>query len=229
MNYCVEIRRNGSSSRSHWRSTKLLQTPRSSSPHIGHIRTGIMPHVTVPLRLDILPKPFKMNHETAMMLVKPLVTLMIQMIMMLQTLAGRYLAWDSRPRLHLTGFTCALKVLESPWKSLNFRIKIQGLKSPWKLQSVLESPWNLVLPILSNKASQVFETKLSALSTLSIWCSIIWAWFCPSWVLKKWKNVSLRGLEKSLNFWSKKEYEPWPYILVFFFFFSHFRTCNLDQ
>ena len=31
--------------------------------------------------------------------------------------------------------------LESPWKSLNFKIKIQGLESPWKFQSVLESPW----------------------------------------------------------------------------------------
>ena len=31
--------------------------------------------------------------------------------------------------------------LESPWKSLNFKIKIQGLESPWKLQSMLESSW----------------------------------------------------------------------------------------
>ena len=46
--------------------------------------------------------------------------------------------------------------LESPWKSLNFKIKCQGLKSPWKLQSVLESTWNL-FPILSNEASQVWD------------------------------------------------------------------------
>ena len=99
------------------------------------------------------------------------------------------------------GFARALKVLE-------FKIKIQGLKSPWKLQSVLESPWNL-LPILSNEASQVSETKIGALSTLSIDVALYWLDFAPLGVLEKWKNVSLKGLEKSLNFWSKKVYEPW--------------------
>ena len=44
--------------------------------------------------------------------------------------------------------------LESPWKSLSFKIKIQGLESPWKLQSALESPWISVLT-LSNTDSQV--------------------------------------------------------------------------
>ena len=102
--------------------------------------------------------------------------------------------------------------LESPWKSLNFKIKNQGLESPWKLRSVLESAWNL-LPMLSNEASQVSETKINALSTLSIWCDIFLAWFHPSGVLEKWKNVSLKGLEKSLNFWSKKVYEPWGCLL----------------
>lgn len=47
INYCLEIRRNGGSSRSHWKSTKLLQTPWSSSPHIGHIRAGMKQHVTL--------------------------------------------------------------------------------------------------------------------------------------------------------------------------------------
>ena len=44
--------------------------------------------------------------------------------------------------------------LESPWKSLSLKIKIQGLESPWKLQSALESPWISVLT-LSNTDSQV--------------------------------------------------------------------------
>ena len=37
--------------------------------------------------------------------------------------------------------------LESPWKSVNFKIKIQGLESLWNLQSVLESPWISVLTL----------------------------------------------------------------------------------
>ena len=31
--------------------------------------------------------------------------------------------------------------LERPWRSSDFEIKIQGLESSWKLQSVVESPW----------------------------------------------------------------------------------------
>ena len=48
--------------------------------------------------------------------------------------------------------------LKSPWMSLNFEIKIQGLENPWKLQSVLEGPWVLVLT-LSNLDSQVRRTQ----------------------------------------------------------------------
>ena len=32
-------------------------------------------------------------------------------------------------------------------KALNLKIKIQGLESPWKLQSVLESPWSSTLTL----------------------------------------------------------------------------------
>ena len=34
--------------------------------------------------------------------------------------------------------------LESPWKPLNLKIKIQGLESLWKVHWVLEKPWNLL-------------------------------------------------------------------------------------
>ena len=34
--------------------------------------------------------------------------------------------------------------LESPWKSLNLKIKIQSLESPWKVHWVFEKPWNLL-------------------------------------------------------------------------------------
>ena len=51
--------------------------------------------------------------------------------------------------------------LESTWKSLNLKIKIQGLKSPWKLQSVLESPWNLWI-ISSILDSRVPNMKIYA-------------------------------------------------------------------
>ena len=37
--------------------------------------------------------------------------------------------------------------LESPGKSLKFKLKIHGLESPWKLQSTLESPWISVLTL----------------------------------------------------------------------------------
>ena len=41
--------------------------------------------------------------------------------------------------------------------------------------------------------------------------------------LKNGKNVSLKGLEKSLNFWSKKVYEPWLFLLaeLSFIFMNH--------
>ena len=55
------------------------------------------------------------------------------------------------PRVHTT-----LKVLEC--HNLNFKIKIQGLGNPWKLRSVLEGPWVLVLT-LSNQDSQVRGTQ----------------------------------------------------------------------
>ena len=31
-----------------------------------------------------------------------------------------------------------------PWKSLNLKIKIQGLESPWKVHWVFEKPFNLL-------------------------------------------------------------------------------------
>ena len=100
---------------------------------------------------------------------------------------------------------CLLRVQGSHTrKSLNFKIKIQGLYSPWKLQSVLESPWNL-LPILSNEASQVSETKIGALSTLSICCGIILAWFCPSWSPWKMEECVLERPWKVLEFLVEKK------------------------
>ena len=41
--------------------------------------------------------------------------------------------------------------LDCPWKSLNLRLKIQGLESPWKLLSMLESPWISVLTLSNPK------------------------------------------------------------------------------
>ena len=43
---------------------------------------------------------------------------------------------------------------QASWKSLSFKIKIQRLENPWKLQSVLESLWISVLN-LSNPDSQM--------------------------------------------------------------------------
>ena len=71
--------------------------------------------------------------------------------------------WQSRAKLlNLWPLTSQierylLQVSHAPWKSLNFKIKIQGLKSPWKLQSVLESPWNLLPNFIQRSFSSVWD------------------------------------------------------------------------
>ena len=92
--------------------------------------------------------------------------------------------------------------LKSPWKSLNFKMKIQGLESPWKLQWVLESPWISVLT-LSNldfhvpKRSKHAErpSNCSCCQTelkIDIHSSLF---FASNGVLEKWEMCPWKVLE----------------------------------
>ena len=107
--------------------------------------------------------------------------------------------------------------LKSPWKSLNFKMKIQGLESPWKLQWVLESPWISVLT-LSNLDFHVPKSSKRAERPSN--CS------CCQTELKKdihsslflhWMESLKNGkcvFEKYLNFLFKKGYKPWQKIVI---------------
>ena len=99
--------------------------------------------------------------------------------------------------------------LHAPWKSLNFKIKIRGLKSPSKLQLVLESPWISVLTLFN-------PTNTERPSGWYCSCCLrskkkprkLKALFCTEWSPWKMGNVSLKVPEKSLNFLFKKATNP---------------------
>ena len=105
------------------------------------------------------------------------------------------------PPVILTGFAHALKFLE--FQNKKFKT-VKVLENCSRCRKVLEICF------------QFYPTKfLKSMSRKSVH-SILWAsdvtlyWFdfAPLGVLEKWKNVSLKGLERSLNFGSKKVYEP---------------------
>ena len=109
---------------------------------------------------------------------------------------------------------CLRQGSHTPWKSLKVLAFQNKNSRPWKSLKVLENCsrcWK-VLEI----CFQFYPTKFLKYLTRKLAHSILWAsdvalyWFdfAPLGVLEKWKNVSLKGLKKSLNFCSKKVYEP---------------------
>ena len=107
------------------------------------------------------------------------------------------------------GFARTLKVLES------FKIKIQGLESPWKLQSVLESPWISVLT-LSNKDSQVSKRSKHRKTYQGKIAHVVEEpkktdsrlFFALNGVLEKWEMSPWKSLKIPWIFCSKKGTNP---------------------
>ena len=102
----------------------------------------------------------------------------------------------SRKKNYLSPLFRVRMHLESTWKSLNFKMKFQGLKSPWKLQSVLESPWNL-LPF--------YPTKLLKCLRRNLPHSLLWA---SDVALKNGKMCPWKALKSPWIFSRKKCTNP---------------------
>ena len=98
--------------------------------------------------------------------------------------------------------------LERPWRSFDFEIKIQGLESSWKLQSVVESPWISVLT-LSNPDSQLHKKGKKQKDLQDEIAHVVEELKkIDSRLFFHWME-SLKVLEKSLKFLFKKGYKPW--------------------
>ena len=103
-----------------------------------------------------------------------------------------------------TGFARTLKVLES-----------QGLENSWKLQSMLESPWILVLT-LSNPDSQVAKRRQSQKHLQDKITHVVEElkktysrlFFALNGVLQKWEMCSWKSLKRLRTFCSKKGTNP---------------------
>ena len=83
------------------------------------------------------------------------------------------------------------------WLFITFlKSKFQGLESPWKLQSVLESPGISVLT-LSNPDSQVPNMKdlQDKIAHVVVQLKKTKSLFCTEWSPWKMRNVSLKVLE----------------------------------
>ena len=103
-----------------------------------------------------------------------------------------------------TGFARTLKVLQS-----------QGLENYWKLQSMLESPWILVLT-LSNPDSQVakrrqtqkhLQDKITHVAE-ELKKTYSRLFFALNGVLQKWEMCSWKSLKRLRTFCSKKGTNP---------------------
>ena len=112
--------------------------------------------------------------------------------------------------------------LHAPWNSLNFKIKIQGLENPWKLQSLLESPWISVLT-LSNpdshvpkrskhrKIFRIFSCLCCERNKKDIDSRLFLA---LNGVLGKWEMCPWKSLKSSWIFCSKKGTYPGTCICI---------------
>ena len=105
-------------------------------------------------------------------------------------------------------FSNSLQGSHTLWKSLNFKTEIQGLKRPWKLQSVLTSPWILV-QTLSNPTN----TERPFKSNCSCWGRTrkdidSRLFFALNGVLEKLEMCPWMSLKNTWSFWSKTGTNP---------------------
>ena len=79
---------------------------------------------------------------------------------------------DTQSQICLDRFQQLLRTIlywqgsRAPWKSLNLKIKIQGLESPWKLRSVLESPWLSVVTLSNSTTRKDLQDKIALVEEL---------------------------------------------------------------
>ena len=105
---------------------------------------------------------------------------------------------------------------QASWESLSFKIKIQRLENPWKLQSVLESLWISVLN-LSNPDSQMPTRSKHWKTGQNCWhCKrakkrhILKAFLTLNEVVEKWEMCPLEIPRKALEFFVQKRVRtPW--------------------